>query len=150
MSTLTDWRTQRRTTLTLPSGLEAELRRIAVEDLAARGDIPAPLYAQVTALIAGAAPALDLASFPDHAKMIDLVASAALVSPAVAEVADETHITMDELPFADRIAIFNWAQGGAAALAPFPGAASRDGADDPPAGDRVPRAAQRSTPPRLA
>ena len=69
----------------------------------------------------GAAPTLDLATFPDYAALVNVVAAAALVEPAVAEVADETHITLDELPFEDRLFIFNWAQGGAAALATFPG-----------------------------
>jgi hypothetical protein len=148
MSTLAEWRAQRQTTLTLPSGLDATLRRITVEDVAARGSIPTPLYGQVSAIIdqqpGAVAPTLDLASLPQFAVLIDVVAAAALVSPAVAEVADETHITIDELPFADRLHIFTWAQGGAAALAPFPGAAAGAGAPAAPAGDDLQTPAQRA------
>jgi hypothetical protein len=154
MPTLAEWRAQRTTTTTLPSGLDVTLRRITVEDVAARGAIPTPLYGQVAAIIdrpAGAvAPSLDLASLPQFAALIDVVAAAALVSPAVADVADATHITIDELSFADRLHIFTWAQGGAAALAPFPGGAAGAGADAAPAGDDLRAPAQRAAAPAVA
>lgn len=148
MSTLADWRTLRRTTLALPSGLVVEVKRASLIDLAARGSIPATLHGHVSALIAaqtsgGVSPALDVASFPTHAAMIDIIATAALVSPAVAEVADETHITIDELPFEDRVAIFNWAQGGATALVPFSGEPPRAGEGAAPAGDHLRAASKR-------
>jgi hypothetical protein len=146
---LAAWRASRRTTMTLPaSNLTVTLKRVAVEDLAARGSIPTPLYGQVQALMAagagGAAPALDFARFPDYVALIDLVASAALVEPAVAEVADETHITIDELPLGDRIVIFNWAQGVPAALVTFPGDPAGPGAGATPGGDELPRAPKRT------
>jgi hypothetical protein len=155
MPNLAAWRATRRVTMTLPaSGLEVTLKRVAVEDLAGRGSIPTPLYGQVQALMAaggaGAAPALDLASFPDYVTLIDLVAAAALVEPAVAEVADETHITIDELPLGDRIIIFNWAQGVPAALATFPGDPAGPGAGAGSAGDEVRAPAKRAAAARLA
>jgi hypothetical protein len=120
---LASWRAARSTTLTLSSGLVVLVRRVTIIDLAAQGRIPTPLLAQVEALVNGEQLASgNLASLEAAAPIIDLVARAALVSPPVADVADDDHISLDEIPILDRLAIYNWAQGEAAVLAPFPSA----------------------------
>jgi hypothetical protein len=128
---LSAWRAQKRGQLTLPSGLEVTLNKVTLEDLVLSGDIPAPLLREVMALYESGAfqtgdmnPASPemwaiLDKIPEAMKMFDAVTRAALVSPAVADVADDDHITTAELSLKDKEAIFNWAAAGANALAPF-------------------------------
>ena len=127
---LATWRAQREQTLTLPSGLTVRVRRVQLLDLAAQGMVPAPLHDQVQALINHAAQqhlAVTLAEFPQHAAVIDMVVTAAVIDPPIAAVADEAHLAVSELEFADRLAIFSWAHQEASALATFPGDAGDGG-----------------------
>jgi hypothetical protein len=148
MSNLAAWRAQRRTTLTLPSGLEVDVRRVTAEDVASQSGLPTPLVAQVLALTnrpdALASPTDAAERFIASATAINIVVTAALVSPAIGAVEDDDHILLDEIPFVDKIAIFEWAQGGAAALAPFPGVPAGAGEGAAPRGNDLPRAAKRA------
>lgn len=128
---LQDWRTAREggEAHTTPSGLDVKLRRVDILDLAAQGNIPAPLVSLVSQLYSGgdASPFLDLAAFPEYMQAIDLVATACLVWPPVAEVADEEHLAITELPTGDRLAIFNWANEVTTSLKPFRAQPDADG-----------------------
>lgn len=129
---LSAWRASRRGEVTLPSGLEVTLQKVTLEDLVLSGDIPAPLLREVMALYESGAfqQAGDLNpssaemwaildKIPEAMKMFDAVTRAALVAPAIADVADDDHLTTAELSLQDKEAIFNWAAAGANALAPF-------------------------------
>lgn len=143
-TTLAAWRAARTSQETLPSGLLVTLRKVHLLDLAAQGQIPAPLVGQVEQLMqASAGPqALGVADFPRHAAVIDLVVRAALVDPPVADEPDEAHISLAELPFGDRIHIFNWAQGEAAQVATFPEPGAGPGPRTPRGRPRVRAAAE--------
>lgn len=129
---LQTWRAGRRGTVTLPSGLEVTLQKVALEDLVLSGDIPAPLFREVYGLYqegafeqAGDAQpsAVEMWAILDKApealKLFDAIARAALVEPAVGDTPDAGHILLRELSLQDKEAIFNWAAAGAVALAPF-------------------------------
>lgn len=139
-ATLAAWRAQRTQVRTLPSGLSATLRKVQLLDLAAQGQIPTSLVGRVESLIAMSdqgGGAIDLADFPQHAAVINLVAKAALVDPPAADEPDDDHIGISELPFGDRLDIFNWAQEEGVALATFPEPAAEPGARTPRGRQRV-------------
>lgn len=143
-TTLAAWRASRTKQFPIGDGLTLTARRVELVDLAAQGQIPAPLLGQVEALLSQAEAAggrIDLADVPRYAQVIDLVAKAAVVDPPVADEPDETHIGVREIPFMTRIEIFHWAQGEASAVATFPGDAGR-GQRTPRGRDRVRAAAQ--------
>ena len=60
----------------------------------------------------------------DFNRMLNEMVKACLVAPQIGETADEEHITLDELTFADKLHIFNFLNREAAAVRPF-----RDAAD---------------------
>ncbi len=119
---LAEWRAGRETELPLPSGLVVTVKPVGLADLAAAGRIPAPLAGSVNKLIesAGSGPARlhveDLAEFGD---VLALVARACIVWPPVADEPDAEHLGIGELDMTDRLAVFNFANAGAAKLAPF-------------------------------
>lgn len=139
------WRQQRQSTLALTCGLTITVRKVQLLDLAARGQVPAPLHSQVEALMSrsqGRAPsALGIAEFPQHAQVIDLVVRAAVLDPPITDEPSPDTLSIDELPFTDRLAIFNWAQEEAAQVATFPGAAG-DGPRPARRGDSLPPASE--------
>lgn len=129
---LSAWRAARRGELTLPSGLDVTLQKVTLEYLVLSGDIPAPLLREVIGLyesgafqaageLNASAPEMwaILDKIPEAMKMFDAVTRAAVVAPAIGDVADDDHITTAELSLQDKEAIFNWAAAGANALAPF-------------------------------
>jgi len=127
---LTSWRASRQQTLALSCGLTVTVRKVALLDLAAQGNVPVPLHAAVQALIdrQGSTP-VEVAKLADQAAVIDLVVRAAVISPPITDEPTETSITLSEIPLVDRIEIFSWAQREAAHLATFPEpAAPRHGA----------------------
>ena len=143
MTNLQAWRQGRQATLHLSCGLTVTVCKVDLLDLAARGKIPVPLYAAVQQMmdqqsnVAG----LDLATLPERAAIIDLVVSAALIDPPLADEPSDEAITLAELPFVDRISIFSWAHEEAAQVATFPG--------DAAASQRIARGRQRVPRPPL-
>ena len=123
---LTAWRASRQQTITLSCGLTVQVRKVALLDLAAQGNVPVPLHAAVQALIdrQGSTP-VDVASLSDQAAVIDLVVKAAVIAPLITDEPTETSISLREIPLVDRIEIFSWAQQEGAALATFPEPAAR-------------------------
>lgn len=83
----------------LPSGLEVQIKRVGVLELAEQGKIPQTLSVQVERFMAGERPKLD--DFKEQAAIINLVCRACLVGPEGLDV--------EELPYQDRLAIFQWA-----------------------------------------
>jgi hypothetical protein len=119
---LKEWRAARRAELDLPSGLHVTVQRIELLDLIAQGSIPTPALAMVSDSIKqGTRVEVDLQSFAQYADLINAVVRAALISPPLSDVVDAEHMTLDEIPLNDRIAIFNWTMQGAKQIAPFSG-----------------------------
>lgn len=88
----------------LPSGLEIRVRRAGLLDLAERGDIPQTLRPKINEMMQGAdgqTPRITLEQFAEYAQVINLVAAACIVAPA--------ELDVSELDYADRMALFNWA-----------------------------------------
>jgi len=115
---LNEWRKKRKETLTLPTGLEVEVKRVSLLDLLARGQIPNTLFGQIEALMQET-PVIQLEDFPRYAETLDILCLACILNPPVAVQGDEQHLGLDELDTADKIAIFTWANRGAEQLAPF-------------------------------
>lgn len=89
---------------TLPSGLQIKIKRVGVLDLAERGEIPQTIQPQIDAFMSatnGNAPQVGLKEFQKFAAVINLVCAACIVAPA--------ELDAKELPYADRLALFNWA-----------------------------------------
>lgn len=143
---LTEWRAARTEKLTLPSGLEVSVRKMGLEDLLIGGYIPTPLLAQVQSLSEGAVEFnMDeegMRQLQGYAGAIDAVAQACIIDPPVADVADDAHLAITELPFQDRLAVFQWANAEATALAPFR-AEPGDDVDAAQPGDGVREPAER-------
>ena len=104
---LQEWREAQRSgaEYTLPSGLDVTLKPVSLLDMAAGKSIPQTLIGPVNDVIANAANAVpSLDNLAAMGPVVDLVASACLVSPA--------DLSIAELPFGDKLAIFEWANGG--------------------------------------
>ena len=110
---LAEWRIlQAGTEATLPSGLEVVLKKVSLIDLAKAGKIPETLRPSVDAMIARKAEKpMTLADLEQFAEVVDLVVGCALVAPEGLDVA--------ELPWSDRMAIYQWASQETAALDSF-------------------------------
>lgn len=114
---LREWRATRQTTWTLPAcGLEVTTRKVDLLTLAASGEIPETLNALAQRAADQGFALKDMAEFMP---LVDLTVRECLVTPAIGDEADDSHVLLKELPLADRMAIFNWANGVANSLAPF-------------------------------
>jgi hypothetical protein len=134
---LAQWRATRREELTLPSGLIVTLQRVSMTDLLALGQLPKPLFAEIKAQAAQKAKPGELAAagldepvkaqldlnvfekFPEFTELLEVITRACVVDPPLADLADPDHLAIGEILFDDRMAIFNWANAGAKAIAPF-------------------------------
>ncbi|MCX6786847.1 MAG: hypothetical protein NTU85_03500 [Candidatus Kaiserbacteria bacterium] len=118
---LARWRAGRVREETLPSGLVVTVKRAELLDLVADGAIPLPLLGLVEQL--GTAEAvttgISLGDWPRYAPLVNAVARAVLVAPAVADAPDDTHLGITELPMVDRLAVFNLAVGDLQRVATF-------------------------------
>jgi hypothetical protein len=112
---LTEWRQkQAGEEFTLPSGLDVKLRKVSMMDLAQRGSIPETIRPAVDEFITrGKDGRIGLSDIQQFGEVIDLVARSCLVEPADLDLA--------ELTWADKQAIFAWANEQAAGLARFRG-----------------------------
>ena len=117
---LNEWRRGREFERELPSGLTVTLRRVTLVDLASRGEIPTPLVGMVDEMIGGdGLNVVKVEDFQRFGEAINLVVLAAVKAPAIALVADDEHLGLDELPFDDRVFIFNEMHGPSEQLRPF-------------------------------
>jgi len=113
MMNLQEWRERqsRGEDAKLPSGLVVQVRQVSMLDLAAGGKIPAVLKPQLDALIGGNGVKMTIDRLGQFVEVVDLVCGACIVGPDDLKVA--------ELPYQDRIAIFNWANEAGGKLQPF-------------------------------
>lgn len=116
---LQEWRAKRNTQkeISLPSGLDVIVKPVTVQDLVVQGRIPETLFSTIDDLTGKAQTGqldkgLKTSELSAMAQLILAVCRAALVEPEGLDAA--------ELPFEDQLAIFNWANGGAAQMVPFP------------------------------
>jgi hypothetical protein len=113
---LAHWRASRRHEMDLPSGLHVVIKDIDMTDLVLTGKLPSSILteakkaAEVADVVDLEKMALELMEKdgPDFKKMIDAIAAAALLEPAVGPIADDTHITIDELTTDDKLAIMGF------------------------------------------
>lgn len=117
---LAQWRAGRTEEVTLPSGLVVTAKRITLEDVIMSGEIPKPLLGMIEQLRQEAsADALTVDRLVEFMPVVDQTVALAIVDPPIAVVADDEHLTVEELPVKDRLALFTWLVKPAAALAPF-------------------------------
>ena len=110
---LAEWRArQAGEEWTLPSGLDVKLKKVALVDLAQGGKIPQTLRAPVDEMMKlRGNERVGLEEIAGFAAVVDLVATACLAGPE--------GLTVEELPWADKLAIFTWANAQADKLVPF-------------------------------
>lgn len=106
----------------LPSGPWVKLKRASLVDLVERGDIPDTLSAQVSELMktTDAANAdMSLDDLKQYAEAVNLVCMACFVEPPLAPEGTETALGVKEIPFVDRVMVFQWANEATETLRPF-------------------------------
>ena len=110
---LAEWRArQAGEEWTLPSGLDVKLKKVALVDLAQGGKIPQTLRAPVDEMMKlRGNERVGLEEIAGFAAVVDLVATACLAGP--------DGLDIKELPWADKLAIFTWANAQADKLVPF-------------------------------
>jgi len=114
------WREKRKgEKFTLPSGLDVQVQRVDLLDLAVKGGIPAPLVGSADAMIGGMK--VNVAQFTENEAVINLIVMACMIQPCVVEekTDDDDQVCVHELSMQDRLAIYNWANSGVARLMPF-------------------------------
>jgi hypothetical protein len=118
---LAAWRAGRTEEVVVPSGLTVTVRRrITLEDVIMSGDVPKPLLGLIQdARDQGGFDTSDTEKVLKFMPMIDQMVRMAIIDPPLADVADDEHMSIDELPAADRLALFVWLVQPAAKLAPF-------------------------------
>lgn len=125
MADLRAWRLSREAELELPSGLTVRVRRVSLQDLAAGGMIPAPLVDVVQRLIddtrSGQMIQPNVKQLAELGPILNVVARAAVIEPALADTPDDEHLGLSELTIEDKADIFRWANSPARALEPFRG-----------------------------
>ncbi len=127
---LAAWRASRMHELDLPSGLPVIVRDVTMTDLLLTGKLPASFVEMAEDAANKGEGGMDLKQLAkngtEFAAMLDALVGLALVTPALGDVADETHITLAELPNDDKMAIFNFVNREVTALQSF-----REGQDEP-------------------
>ncbi len=127
---LAEWRASRLHELILPSGLTVTVRDATMTDLLLTGKLPSSFVDLAEESAKNGQDGLDLKqlakSGEEFRAMLDALVSIALVLPLIGDVADDAHITLDELPNDDKMAIFNFANREVTALQSF-----REGQDEP-------------------
>lgn len=119
MADLRAWRLAREVDYELPSGLTVRLRRVALLDLVSTGQMPAPLLTLIQDFSASNETAVDMAQLPQFTEVLNAVTLAAVIEPPIQPIGDEEHLGLNEMPFDDKLEIFNWLNQGAQRLAPF-------------------------------
>ncbi len=111
---LAEWRArqQQGEAFTLPSGLDVQLKKVALIDLAQAGQIPTTLRAPVAEMLKRKPDQpVDLSDVEKFGQVLDIVVKACIVEPAELDVA--------ELSSFDKQTVFNWANQPAGRLEPF-------------------------------
>jgi hypothetical protein len=116
---LQEWRAKRQVqnAMTLPSGLDVTVKAVSIQDLVVQGKVPDTLFATIDDLT-GKAQAGELnaglktSELATMGQLIVVICRSAIVEPA--------ELDVEELPFDDQLAVFEWVNRGAAQLATFP------------------------------
>lgn len=117
---LAAWRAGRTEEVALPSGLTVTARRITLEDVIMSGDVPKPLLGMIEQMRTEAAgDDLTVERLVEFMPVVDRTVRMAIIDPPMADVADDEHMSIEELPAGDRLALFSWLVKPAAAIAPF-------------------------------
>jgi len=120
---LAAWRKSRLHELDLPSGLRATLRDVTMTDLMLTGSLTDSFVDLAQDAAQKDAATLDLKAITKNAaefrKMLDALVTLSLVEPKLGAVADDEHITLDEMPNDDKMAIFNFVNREVTALQSF-------------------------------
>lgn len=112
---LEEWRKKQAAgeSFTLPSGLDVQLRKVGMLDLAAQGKIPTALAPRINELMkSGGLATSSIEQVSEFTALVNMVCQACLLWPAV---------DVTELSYEDRLAVFNWASAVSAKLSPFRG-----------------------------
>lgn len=122
---LAEWRAKRLHEETLPSGLPVVLRDVDLASIFVDGNIPNTMIDLITS------PEVEGLSNEEVGKkfltedstnfntLLKTLTTAAMVEPAIADHADETHIEYSELSFDDKMFIFNFVNRDANTVRPF-------------------------------
>ena len=117
------WRASRLHEVNLPSGLTVKLRDVSMTDLLFTGKLPESMLDIAQQAGDGGASSVDLKqlakSGQDFAGLMNEIVRLCLVEPKIGDVADDTHITLDELNGDDKMFIFNWANREVEQIRPF-------------------------------
>ncbi len=113
---LQEWRAkqQQGEAAQLPSGLEIQVRRVGMLDLAEQGKIPSALAPKINELMKHGLSTVSIEQVTEFSELINMVCRACVVGP--------DGLDVGELSYEDRLAIFNWASAMSAKLQPFRGA----------------------------
>ena len=129
-ATLSEWRASRLHEMDLPSGLHVTVRDVTMTDLVLTGKLPPSFVDMADQANKLGASGLDLKeiakSGADFKVMLDAMVEITLVAPLIGAVADDGHITLDEFPNDDKMAIFNYVNREVTALQSF-----REGQNEP-------------------
>ena len=121
--TLAEWRAGRLHELELPSGLAVKVRDVSMTDLLFTGKLPDSILAMMQEQADGGASEIDLSTITkntqDFNAMMDAMVELCMVEPKIGAVADDDHILLSELPFDDKMAVFNFLNRGADQLRSF-------------------------------
>jgi hypothetical protein len=128
--TLAEWRASRLHELPLPSGLTVTVRDVTMTDLLLTGRLPSAFVDMAEDAAKSGASGVDLKEITkngaEFSSMLNSLVGIALVEPLIGEFADDTHITLGELPSDDKMAIFNFINREVTASQSF-----REGQDQP-------------------
>lgn len=120
---LAAWRASRIHEIELPSGLSATVRDVTMTDLLLTGKLPASFVDLAEDSAKSGNSSFDLKqiakSGDEFRAMLDELIRIALVSPLIGENADDEHITLEELPNDDKMAVFNFVNREVTALQSF-------------------------------
>lgn len=112
-----EWRRARRTTeeWVTPSGLRVALRRVSLLNLVEQGAIPTPLLGMVDQITSGKS-TVDMRELADFMPLVNVVVRAVVVTPKIedgeVDLEDDTRISLAELTFGDKLALYEWAMSG--------------------------------------
>jgi hypothetical protein len=126
---LAEWRANQRHEMDLPSGLHVTLRNVTMTDLLLTGKLP-PSITDFFNSVSADSNEVDLKSLfqnaADFQVLLDTLVKIAIVEPQLADVADDDHISLAEIPNNDKMEIFNWVNRASSQLEPF-----REGTNQP-------------------
>ncbi len=119
-TSITDWRNSRFKLFILPSGNIIKLKRVALIDLIAQGEIPDTLSGLAANVVSKSnLSTLSVEDLKRYAEIVDIVVLAAAAEPKIARTGSDEALGIDEIPWVDKTQIFAWCNGLASALRPF-------------------------------